>query len=123
MPNFSSSSTASNCRLSDLTLSKRIAKPCLRPAKYASNSCFEVQVATPYSFQMRETGNFNTCLIRAHPTTALTGLDLTMKNFGRIDRSNTHENVPPKLGYSVHRVFLRTSAIKSAQEPKAKSLL
>jgi hypothetical protein len=39
------------------------------------NSCFEIQVATPYSFQMRETGNFNTCLIRAHPTTALTGLD------------------------------------------------
>ena len=32
----------------------------LRPAKYSTNSCYEMQVATPYSFQMRETGNFNT---------------------------------------------------------------
>jgi hypothetical protein len=31
----------------------------LRPAKNSSNSCYEMQVATPYSFQSRETGNFN----------------------------------------------------------------
>jgi hypothetical protein len=34
-----------------------------------------MQAATLYSFQMQETGNFNTCLIRAYPITALTGLD------------------------------------------------
>jgi len=34
-----------------------------------------MQAAAPYSFQILETGNFNTCLIRALATTALTGLE------------------------------------------------
>jgi hypothetical protein len=52
-----------------------IAKPCLTSAKYASKSCLEMQAATPCRFQISETGNLQTSVIRAHPTTALTGLD------------------------------------------------
>lgn len=75
MPNLSSSSVRLNCRSSGLTLSSRIAKPHSRSAKYESNALLEMQAAEPYSVHIRGSGNFNTCLIRAHPTTALTGRD------------------------------------------------